>query len=260
MSLSPPKPSRLLSNWDQVARRIRESRRVLLFLDFDGTLVPFASRPEQARLSGRARRILRRLARHPRVTLVVISGRRRADLLRHVGIRTIRYFGLYGWERTGRHRLPGPAQNALHRARQQLARRLSPYPGVWVEDKRTSLCVHLRGVPARVRRRVRRQLRALSRPFQRSLRLFENLRDADIVPRLNSGKGAAVRRLLAQPRFRRALPIYFGDDHSDEPAFAALRRGISVRVGPPLPTRARYRVRDPDEVASALLRLEAALP
>src|SRR2546425_935649 len=124
MSLSPPKPSRLFSNWDQVARRIRESRQVLLFLDFDGTLAPFASRPEQARLSGRARRILRRLARHPRVTLVVISGRRRADLLRHVGIRTIRYFGLYGWERTGRHRLPKPSQNALHRARQQLARPL----------------------------------------------------------------------------------------------------------------------------------------
>src|SRR3989441_8594348 len=163
MSLSPPKPSHLFSNWDQVARRIRESRQVLLFLDFDGTLAPFASRPEQARLSGRARRILRRLGGHPRVTRVVTSGRGRADLSRHVGIRTIRYFGLYGWERPGRHRLPRPAQTALHRARQQLARRLSPYPGVWVEDKRTSLCVHLRGVPARVRRRVRRQLRALSR-------------------------------------------------------------------------------------------------
>src|SRR2546428_2503174 len=97
MSLSPPKPPRLFSNWDQVARRIGESRRVLLFLDFDGTLAPFASRPEQARLSRRAPRILRRLARHPRVTLVVISGRRRAALLRHVGIRTIRKDRNNGW-------------------------------------------------------------------------------------------------------------------------------------------------------------------
>ena len=261
MSRLPPKPPRFFEHWEYIARRIRAARRVVLFLDFDGTLVRFASRPEQVRLSSRARSILGRLARHPRVTLVVISGRRRADLRRHVAIQPIRYFGLYGSERSRHHgQLPKAAESALQRARAQLARRLSSYPGVWAEDKHTSLCVHLRGVPPRVQRRVRRELRSLARPFQRSLRLFENLRDADIVPRSNSGKGAAVRRFLAQPRFRRALPIYFGDDLSDEPAFAAVRRGVAVRVGPPRPTHARYRVRDPEEVAAALTRLEAALP
>jgi trehalose-6-phosphatase len=60
-------------------------------------------------------------------------------------------------------------------------------------------------------------------------------------------------------KFRHALPIYFGDDYSDEPAFAAARHGLSVLVGNRRRTLARFRLRGPDEVADALTRLEASL-
>src|ERR1700723_4739992 len=107
----------LTADWDRLAAQIQWSRRVAVFLDFDGTLVDIAPLPDEVRLAPAARRVLRRLARHPRVTLVVISGRRRAELLRYIGLSGIRYLGLYGWERSDHAPLPGSALLALRSAR-----------------------------------------------------------------------------------------------------------------------------------------------
>jgi len=259
--MSPPAPgvSHLLSQWDHVAARVRAHSRVVIFLDFDGTLVAIAPRPELVRLTPAAREVLQRLARHPRATLVMISGRRRAQLLEHVGIRGIHYFGLYGWERSAASPLPARVSATLRRARLQLERHLRAYPSVWVEDKRSSFSVHLLDVPAAIQPRVRRQLRAWLKPFRRTLRAAENLRDVEVLPRSIPGKGLAVRRFLAQSAFRRAFPLYFGDDFSDESGFVAVRRGISVHVGKRRATRARYTVLDPAEVAAALAKLETVL-
>jgi len=249
----------LAGNWDRIAAQIKSSRRVVVFLDFDGTLVKIAPRPDQVRLAQVTRRVLRRLARHPRVTIVVISGRRRAELLRYAGIPGIRYFGLYGWERSRHSPLPGSALTALRRVSSELSIHLSAFRGVWVEDKRFSLSVHFLGVSPRVERRARHKLHSLLLPFEQILHVIENLRDAEIVPRHISGKGAAVQEFLAKPALSGALAFYFGDDLSDESAFEALRSGVSVRVGSARPTRARYSIGSPTEVASALARLELAV-
>jgi trehalose 6-phosphate phosphatase len=253
--IAPP----LAADWDRIAARIQSGRRVVAFLDFDGTLVNIAPRPDLVRLAPSTRRVLRRLARHPRVTLVIISGRRRPELLRYVGLRGIRYFGLYGWERGRHYPLPSSALVALRRARTQLSVHLSAFPGIWIEDKHFSLSVHLLGASPLVQRRVRRKLRSLLLRFKNTLQIIENLRDAEIVPRHISGKGIAVQEFLAKPALRHALAFYFGDDLSDEPAFEALSKGISIRVGDERPTRAQYSVRSPAEVAAVLVKLEAAL-
>jgi trehalose 6-phosphate phosphatase len=249
----------LFQHWDLVAARIRASRRVVVFLDFDGTLVRIARRPYRVRLAPRTRRILLRLRRNPRVTLAIISGRRRADLQRYIGMRKIHCLGLYGWECSAPPLLPRPALKALRLARMALEDHLSDYPKIWIENKILSLSVHLLGASADDERRVRRQVRSWLRPFRQDLRCFENLRDVEILPRSIAGKGDAVLRVLAAQQLRGALPIYFGDDLSDEPAFAAVRGGISVLVGAPRLTRARFLLRDPVEVGVALTKLEAAL-
>jgi trehalose 6-phosphate phosphatase len=249
----------LVADWDRLAAQIQVSRRVAVFLDFDGTLVDIAPLPVQVRLADETRRVLRRLVRHPRVTLIVISGRRRSELWRYIGLRGIHYFGLYGWERSRHSRLPASALSALRRAKIQLSVHLGSIPGLWIEDKRLSLSIHLLGVSPALQRQSRRKLSSLLRPFQKSLRLIENLRDAEIVPRFISGKGIAVEQFLATPALRRALPIYFGDDLSDEPAFEAVSKGISIRVGAARPTRARYLIRGPAAVAAVLTKVETAL-
>ena len=230
-----------------------------MFLDFDGTLVDIAPRPELVRLRLAARQVLRRLAHHPRVALVVVSGRRRAEILRHIAIPGIRYYGLYGWERSASTALPSSVRRALNGARAKLQLYLRAHPSIWIENKQSTFSVHLLAAPIAIQPRVRRKLRSLLKPFLRSLRVVENLRDLEVLPRSMPGKGAAVREFLAQSAHRHSLPFYFGDDLSDESGFAAVGHGVSVQVGRPRKTRARYTVATPAEVARALLKLEAAL-
>jgi trehalose 6-phosphate phosphatase len=259
--MKPParKVPHLLENWDDVAKKIHKYGRVTIFLDFDGTLVDIASRPDEVRLTTAARSILRRLAKHRHATVVVVSGRRRAELLQHIGIPGFHYFGLYGWERNAKSSLPPKVRATLVRASVQLKPLLADYPTLWIENKRSSLSVHLLDVPAARQPRVRSELRERLMPFRKTLHAVENIRDIEVLPRSIPGKGIAVSRFLAQRAHKKSYPFYFGDDYSDESGFAAVRRGISVQVGHPRPTQARYNLRNPAEVATALTKLERLL-
>lgn len=254
------KPVRdLLKNWDGVAAQIRKRGRVTIFLDFDGTLVDIAPRPELVHLKQEARDVLRRLAKHPLATLVVVSGRRRKELLKHITVPGIHYFGLYGWERDEKSALPPDTQNALNEARDALEPLLKKYPNLWIENKKSSLSVHLLHVPKARHEALREEIWTMLRPFQKKLHAIGNIRDVEILPRSIPGKGLAVREFLRDSADRKAMAFYFGDDYSDESGFSAVGRGVSVHVGKPRPTKARFRLRAPAEVAKALEQIEEAL-
>ena len=245
----------LLKSWGGVAAQIRKRGRVTIFLDFDGTLVDIAPRPELVRLRDEAREVLRRLAKHPLATLVVVSGRRRGELLEHIGVPDIHYFGLYGWERDDRITLPADAQKALREVREMLEPLVKKYPNLWIEDKNSSLSVHLLHVPKARHEALRKELVTVLQPFQRKLHAVGNIRDVEILPRSIPGKGIAVKEFLRENTDRKSLAFYFGDDYSDESGFAAVGRGASVHVGKARPTKARYRVKTPAETAEALGRI-----
>jgi trehalose 6-phosphate phosphatase len=246
----------LFAQWDRIARRIRGNKRVVVFLDFDGTLVRIASLPGNVHLEDGVRDVLRKLAAHPNVTLAVISGRQRAELQRFIGIRKMKYMGLYGWESNGNKRMPFLDRVALARALVSLLAELPAYPGVWIEPKRNTFSVHLKGASGETQRQVRQQVRKRVKPLRETLKVMANLRDLEVAPVSIGDKGEAVRKFLDEPAMRGALPIYFGDDFSDEPGFAAARKGISVLVGKRRATRAQFCVRGPAEVADALSRME----
>lgn len=253
------RPVPLAAHWARVAARLRTSRRVMLFLDFDGTLAPTVPRPEMARLPVGTRQVLRRLARHPRIVVIVISGRRRADVRRRVGVVGIQYLGLYGGEDGRPFRVSRRVRQALDHVGAQLLQGFSRSPGVWVEDKRVSLTVHLREASTDVARHIRQQLRRRLRAFRSTLCLLENLRDVEVVPCSVGDKGQAVRRLLAGSKRRKALAVYFGDDLSDESAFEAVGRGVAVLVESAQSTHAHYTVAGTEHVVTWLVQIEAAL-
>ena len=91
-------PPYLFDCWSQVAERVRLADRLALFLDFDGTLAPFRTRPDEVNLSDSTRRVLKRLGRHSRVGVFILSGRRRVDVENRVGVPGLCYLGLHGWE------------------------------------------------------------------------------------------------------------------------------------------------------------------
>jgi trehalose 6-phosphate phosphatase len=257
MSRSSGSTPHLFDEWDPIAKRIRDSRQQVIFLDFDGTLVSIARVPGRVRLTARTRRVLQELAARPEVTIAVISGRRRAELQHFIGISKIKYMGLYGWERNGKAALPGPALAALARARKILSAKLPAYPGVWIEPKGMTFSIHLLGASSESQRRIQRMLKTSLRPLRGTLRVLSNLRDIEVMPASMGDKGKAVRRILAEPRLAGALPLYFGDDMSDEPAFMAARNGITILVGNRRATRAHFFLNGPGEVATALSRMEA---
>jgi trehalose 6-phosphate phosphatase len=245
----------LFDHWKDLAARVHASHKIVLFLDFDGTLVPIAPKPELVRLKAATRRALLQLAKLPSLTLVLISGRRRGDLRNLLKIPQLTYLGLYGWENNGSLPFSMAEQISLIRARLLLNEKFPHASGVWVEPKQASLSVHLLGCKPAGQRRARALVRRSLYAFRNTLHLFENLRDIEVLPRSIRDKGAAVRRFLAKPSERHALPIFLGDDLSDETAFAAVHRGVSVLVGKPRPTCAQFRLRDPGEVTAALARL-----
>jgi trehalose 6-phosphate phosphatase len=226
----------LFACWREVAPRLASHRVIALFLDFDGTLVTIQGHPDAVRVNPATRRTLAVLAGSPRFRVWVISARRRADVHARLRVPGVRYLGLYGWERG--HPAPMPAGPILH-IKTFLKGSLPAHPCIWIEDKQHTLAVHYRGAPEAVRHVALERVQRAVAPWRSGLRIAPGKAVWEILPRAFGDKGAAVRRELAVLPAQ-ALPIYLGDDLSDEEAFAALPHGIAIRVGTRRSTRARY--------------------
>jgi trehalose-phosphatase len=249
----------LFAAWGEVIARVRAARRVVLFLDFDGTLAPISARPEGAELVPATRRILRQLSHRKKFHIVILSGRRRADIMRRVRVKRARYLGLYGWERERGSDLPQEEQALLERVRSALQRELRHARGIHLEEKAHTLAVHFRGADPATALRVQEMLRERLRSLAPALRIVKGNEVWEIVPPQVKDKVVAVRRVL-RVLGRPGLVIYAGDTAADERAFAALRDEITIHVGALRRTQARYRLRDPSELRIMLARLVEATP
>jgi trehalose 6-phosphate phosphatase len=227
-----------------------------LFLDFDGTLAELTKEPDAARMSPATREALKTLARRPRARLFFISGRRRSDLWNRVRLPGCQYLGLFGFERTAH--IDAARSAVMLELRLQAEALVAGLPKVWIEDKGLAFVLHHRDAPAGVRTVARRRVRAAFK-LSSAVRLFESAHGLEVVSRDVAGKGATVRQLLRQPALQRAVPIYLGDDFSDEGGFLAARRGVTVRVGKARPTAAQYRLGGVGEVRELLGLLAQAL-
>src|SRR5262249_30603825 len=197
------------------------------FRDFDGTLVAIRRSPEGVSLSPRMRQVLDRISSHPQVTAVIVSGRRRGVLRQYVRLPRVQYWGLYGWERGPVRRLPRATVWELSRARASLVAGLRDHHGVRVEDKRMSFSIHTRGAPRGERQHAHELLLRTLRTCSH-LHVLPGTQVWEVLPKQIPGKGASIRE--AVQRWRSPfLPIYVGDDTTDESAFALLDRGITVK-------------------------------
>ena len=250
-------PRHLFDSWPQVVRRLRASKRWLLLLDFDGTLAPLCDDPGGVSLDLTVRQALRRLTRHPGLSVYIMSGRRLADLRQRVKVPGVRLLGLHGWERPGA-ALPTAQKQSLRQAKLWLAQCLPAAPGIKVEDKGNALAVHYRGA-MRSAVRIAEQVMLVARDhFRPGLRLLKGKKIWELLPWAIVGKGPATQRLLAGLPAG-TLPIFIGDDTSDESAFAVLRSGLAVHVGAQAKTKATFCLRGPGEVREFLEKLEAVI-
>lgn len=224
---------------------------VLIAFDYDGTLSAIAATPERARMRPTTRRLLRAVAQ--RYPCVIISGRRRADVVRRIE-------NIPLWHIAGNHGLEPWGEKDVYASRVRawtgpLKDRLAAYEGIVLEDKTYSLTVHYRQAQHRGR-----AIRAIADAVNglKGARIVGGHLAVNIVPRGAPHKGIAlerVRHLLVCDRV-----IYVGDDETDEDAFRAERPGrlLAVRIGVKRGSRARHWLRsqaDMDDFLKALLAL-----
>ncbi len=244
-----PTSSSLTLVTSEVARRAKPDSVLSLFLDFDGTLVPIAADPSAPRLERRTRETLRRISGKQSCITTVISGRAIDDLHSRIRLDGIVYAGNHGLEIEGRdihfvEPVAAALKERLDRLSKTLAMKLHPIDGALVEYKGLSTSVHYRQVEPRDVDRVKEAVIATVAQQGERFRLSQGKKVIDVVPRTEWHKGAAARWINRQINVEEPLSIYLGDDTTDEDAFSALTKAITVRVGESGATCARYRLHD----------------
>ncbi len=252
-----------LTSRHEVAALLRV-RTPAILLDFDGTLANIVPDPDAATLPDGTGAALRRLA--AACPVAVISGRDLTDVQARIGIPGIRYAGSYGSELAGPHgeRYDDPDAVAaialLAQVSRRLEHRLRAIPGVVVEHRRFVVTVHWRAAPPECVEDVTTAVAEIAGAQDR-LRILRGRRVFEVISARAPDKGAALRRILDQITEPQALvPIYFGDDPTDEDAFDALAdKGIGIVVrseeADDRRSAAHFAVNSPEQVRDVLIRL-----
>lgn len=243
----------LLKNPSLLKVRLRQAHRTYLMLDYDGTLTPIVPDPRHALLGRETRKVLQSLSElQPNSNLTIVSGRSLSDVQQLTGIENCYYIGNHGLE------IAGPNLNfvnveaskclgsmeKIHEHLRDLERL-----GAVVEDKRLTLTVHYRRVSPRVVPLIKNTVQKAVRPHP--VKITYGKKVLEIRPRTRWNKGLAATWLIGH--LGGGLPVYIGDDQTDEDAFKSLRNGITVLVARRWRrSYAHYRLNDCQEVLGFL--------
>jgi trehalose-phosphatase len=264
----------LFSVWQEFSNRLKAASRVLLLCDYDGTLTPIVERPELADLPEKTRQMLQTLARQSHFTVGIISGRALADLRQKVGLSNIIYAGNHGLEIEGPgvslvNPLAAEMRPVFRLINQVLNKALAPIKGVHVEDKGLSVSVHYRMVEDSKSEEVTNAFeRVLATALSLGkIRITSGKKVYEVRPAVQWDKGEAIALLIERygktKSKKELLPIYLGDDQTDEDGFKVIEKhsGISVFVGEKINnSAARYYLKSPAEVEQFLERLVHPAP
>lgn len=228
------------------------------FFDIDGTLLDFAAAPGEVHVEPVLQRLVADLFDRTGGAVALISGRSIVDIDGLFPGILLPVAGQHGVERrdaAGRlshHAFPSRKLEWAHR---ELTRLVEGHPGMLLEHKGVSLALHYRRAP---------RLGALAERAAESVRAELGdrycLQKGKFVIELKPAgrdKGLAIEEFMAEAPFRGRIPVFLGDDETDEFGFAMVERlhGHSIKVGPG-PTSAAFRLAD---VAGVRAWIEAAL-
>jgi len=233
-----------------------KGKKLALFFDYDGTLTPIVSHPDLAIIHPAMLSCLKKLSQHN--VVAIISGRELKDLKSKIHLDNVYYAGNHGLEISGPKLTYSTGSNfiaEMQLAYKTLVKRLGMIKGIFIENKRYSLSVHFRLVAEYELSKIQ-QIIDLVLQHHPSLVKHGGKKVIEIRPNMVWDKGKAVQWLLSNLQLSRPtiLPIYIGDDITDEDAFLALKAsGIGIIVtNSRQPTKAKYCLRDPEEVKKFL--------
>ena len=230
--------------------------RLLVACDYDGTMAPIVSNPDDARPLAESAAALRSLAALPATTAALISGRALRDLAALSRMPAqVHMVGSHGSEfDTGFvHAIDEAAKALLATITDALSAIAAEYAGVAIEIKPASVAMHVRNAdPADAKE-------ALSKAHDASRRWAAQVTEGKAVIEfavIQTDKGQALDILRRQESA--SATVFIGDDVTDEKAFRRLHGpDVGIKVGDG-ETVARYRIDSPEDVALVLEALVEA--
>jgi len=227
-----------------------------LFLDVDGTLLDIAATPDKVIVTDKLRALLSALVAATSGACALVSGRTITQLDALFHPLTLPSAGLHGLERRdlqGVTHRPAINDERLHRARGFLAALIEVNPGLLLENKHSTLAVHYRQAPQLegvARRMVQQALQMLGTDYC----VLEGKMVLELKPD-GFSKSMAIAAFLREPPFEGCVPVFIGDDRTDEAGLAYVENlgGLAVHVGPAqADSHARWRLPDPAAVVAWL--------
>lgn len=253
---------------DELEKQL-SGKRPAVFLDYDGTLTPIVDRPEDATISESMRDAVSSLAE--RCPVCVVSGRDRPVVQELMGLDNLIVAGSHGFdiwspdEGTIEHDAGSGYEDMLDEVKVRLQEDVEEIEGVSVEPKKASVAVHYRLVSEQERPKIKQSVDQILRDYPEDLKVTPGKMVYELQPKLDWDKGKAVLYLLQTLDLDRddVVPMYLGDDHTDEHAFEALAdKGLGIFVGYPddpevegRDTSADYLLNTVEEVETFLDRL-----
>ena len=245
---------------EEIKERLAQAKNALLILDYDGTLVPFVARPEDAAPSDELKNMLRTLDSMDTVKVVIVSGRNREsleDFFADVDIDMIAEHGAWVSRHNGRERQWRAGTTDSREWKDEISNILEHYvmrtPGSFIEEKEFSLVWHYRQSNVGLgRQRAHELTETLSYiTANLDLQVLEGSRVVE-VKNVSINKGHAVKELTAmvKPDF-----IFIaGDDWTDEDMFKALPESCSVKIGMKQ-TAAQYNLKSQESMIALLKQM-----
>jgi trehalose 6-phosphate phosphatase len=237
---------------------LRNPDQHALFLDFDGTLVAIADRPDDVRLDPETRVALAELKVQLGGALAIVTGRDIAAVDHFLAPLHLSMAGVHGlmrrdaqgrtWKSSFDDTLPAAIEQAVSPL-------LQKYPGLLVERKYGAVAVHYRDHPELEQVSIEALENALYGIKETEIKRGKMVVE---VKAAGGNKGAAVADFLREEPFAGRRAVFAGDDVTDEDAFAFVNAngGISIKVGPGA-TIAAYRTSGTAEFLDWLRRLPA---
>jgi len=206
-----------------------------LFLDIDGTLLEFAANPGAVTVDPDLAQLLRGLYDNSGGAVALISGRSVADADSLFAPLKLCVAGQHGAERrdfSGGLHLHAPPLGGLRLAAERLRRLAAAHPDLVLEEKGMNIALHFRGAP-RLEAELVPLLERLVSELGQDFELQAGKMVLEIKP-TGKDKGTAIEEFMQEHPFRGRVPIFIGDDLTDEYGFALVNRlgGHSIKVGP----------------------------
>lgn len=248
----------LFTHIDEILAKVKSIPKIFLFLDYDGTLVPIAPKPDQALLTPEVRDLLALLCRQ--FTVAIITGRSLGEIKKIISIPKIILAGNHGFEISSPwdswvHPEAKEFQGVISRLATSLERALKPFLGAWVENKGLTLSVHYRLVKEEDEEKIKSIFYNTIEGHKEKVMVTLGKKVLEIRPNVPWDKGKAAERLSKLYKAPQGHRIYMGDDETDEDAFRVLKEDITILVGQKDTTAAKYWVKDTAEVWLFLKKL-----